>query len=137
VSTFPATSKVSDLAGFVVTQCLFDYGLSLVLSRGPQSALLRIEGLFKLKLDGDWEIDPSGDRSSLCPSLKLFKRTIESAALLGTRELELVFSGDARLSVYGGREYEAWTLNLPDGTLVVSGTDGEVSVFPKHHDRRH
>jgi hypothetical protein len=76
---------------------LFDYGLSLVLSRGPQSALLRIEGLFKLKLDGDWEIDPSGDRSSLCPSLKLFKRTIESAALLGTGEPELVFSGDARL----------------------------------------
>jgi hypothetical protein len=108
---------------------MVDSGLSLLLSRGPQSALLRIEGRFRVRLDGEWELDPEGDRSLLGPSLRLFGRAIESAKLLPSGELELALSGDAWLLLYGGREYEAWTLNLPDNILVVSGVDGEVSVF--------
>ena len=108
---------------------MVDSGFSLTLTRGQQSALLRIEGLFRLRLDGEWELDPSGDRSLLGPSLKLFGRAIESAKLLPSGELEIVFAGDAWLLVYRGREYEAWTLNLPNNILVVSGIDGEVSVF--------
>ena len=121
--------EISDLVGFQVAQCLVDSGLSLLFSRGPHSALLRIEGLFRLRLDGEWELDPEGDRSLLGPSLRLLGRAIESAKLIASGELELAFSGDAALLLYRGVEYEAWTLNLPDDILVVSGVDGEVTVF--------
>ena len=121
--------EISHLEGFQVAQCLVDAGLSLALSRGQQSALLRIEGMFRLRLDGEWELDPSGDRSSLGPCLKLFGRAIESAKLLPYGELELALTDDAWLLLYRGREYEAWTLNLPDNILVVSGPNGQVSVF--------
>jgi len=122
-------AAVLKLAGFEVTQCMVDRALSLALRRGDQSAVLRIEGSFRLKLGQEWELDASGDRLSLCPSLQLFGRVIESANLLGTGELEVVLSGDARLLLYSGREYEAWTLSLPNNTLIVSGAEGGVSVF--------
>jgi len=129
VTESPSARAISDLVGFQVAQCVVDSGVSLVLSRGKQSAPLRIEGLFRLRLDGEWELDPSGDRSLLGPSLKLFGRAIESAKLLASGELEIVLTGDAWLLLYRGRDYEAWTLNLPGNVLVVSGTDGEISVF--------
>ena len=129
MSTHAAVPEISNLLGFEVTQCLVDRALSLRFSRGQQSALLRIERSFRLTLDGEWELDPESDRASLGPSLRLFGRVVESAQLLVTGELELVLSGGAGLLVYRGRNYEAWTLRLPDDILVVSGIDGEISVF--------
>ena len=113
MSTRAAVPEISNLLGFEVTQCLVDRALSLRFSRGQQSALLRIERSFRL----------------LGPSLRLFGRVVESAQLLVTGELELVLSSGAGLLVYRGRNYEAWTLKLPDDILVVSGIDGEISVF--------
>src|SRR5467141_1247153 len=120
---------VAGLAGYQVNQCIVDHALSLALRRGEQTALLRIEGSFLLRLDEEWDLDPSIGQTALCPALGLFGRKIESAMLNRTGELELSLSGDGWLRIERGREYEAWTLSLSDNTLIVSGVDGEVSVF--------
>lgn len=120
---------MASLAGYQVSQCIVDHALSLALRQGEQSALLRIEGSFRLGLNEEWEIDASSQRSALGPSLGLFGRTIESANVMPTGELELVMTDGAWLRVHKGREYEAWSLSLPNKTLIVSGIDGEVSVF--------
>jgi hypothetical protein len=122
-------TQVTGLAGYLVNQCIVDYALSLALSRGERTALLRIEGAFFLRLDREWELDASTGPSALCPSLGLFGRTIESAKLVRTGELELAFSGGGWIRVAKGREYEAWSLSMSDKTLIVSGVDGKVSVF--------
>ena len=120
---------LSVLSGLEVSQCIVDVGFSLRMARATESALLRIEGSFRLRLDKEWVLDPETEPSSLAPALGLLGRTIDSAGVRASGELELSFSGDAWLLVNAGREYEAWTLSLPDNTLIVSGTDGEVSVF--------
>jgi hypothetical protein len=124
-----ALKQVAGLAGYRVNQCIVDHALSLALRRGEQSALLRIEASFLLRLEREWEVDASTGPSAFCPGLGLFGRTIESATLARTGQLELAVSGGGFLRVDGGREYEAWSLSMPDRTLVVSGVDGEVSVF--------
>jgi hypothetical protein len=129
VSFSAAATEISGLAGFEIAQCIVDSGFSLALRRAQQYSTLRIESLFRLKLDGEWELDPGGDRALLCPALNLIGRVIESAKLVKSGELDLALSGDAWLLAYSGRQLEAWTLSLPDNTLIVSGIEGEVSVF--------
>ena len=129
MSPSDASVDLSGLSGFRITQCLVDSAFSLAMSHERKLALLRIESPFRLRLGQEWVFDPADQRSTLGPALGLFGMVILSAKVIRSGELELVLPGDGWLLAYAGRDYEAWTLSLPDKTLIVSGVDGKISVF--------
>lgn len=132
-----ASLAVARIVGYEVSQCIVDHAFSLSLLReAHESAVLRVEGEFRLSLEGEWNLGP-GDSvgKSYAPALGLLFRTIESASLDPTGSLHIGFSGGASLLAYPGDHYESWTLNLPGDTLVVSGVAGDVSFFPPGDQR--
>ena len=125
------------LGGFRVTRWAVDFALTLYLDK-PRAetkeprldAEIRVEGRFSYEnANSRIEIDPQHEPAALAPILALRGQCLESATVTKAGELELRFQNGARIRVYSGTKYEAWTLNAPGGVLIVGGVNGMVSIF--------
>lgn len=119
-----------DIGGFKVVQCVVDMAFTLHLSKEKQRVMVQVTGPFALArheelLELDAEVDPTG----LGPALALSRTSVETAVIDESGELELTFADGAFLRVPPHPEYEAWTLTLTDGPIVVSGPGGKLTFF--------
>lgn len=118
------------LAGFMVSRCLVDFGFTLDFSRGREWSSLRIDEPFELNIRGAmFHCDAANEREALGPALTLFRRTVEAVWIAEDDSLHVVFDGETSLAVPRDSEYESWTLNGPNGELVVAGPGGNLSIF--------
>jgi hypothetical protein len=119
-----------DLNGHKVTQCLVDFAITLELERRGQRITVRVEGPFTLSAAGEThELSAEARPRELGPALELSRRSIRAAVVHKTGDLELTFDDDSVLRVPSDPQYEAWTLTVTDGPIIVSGPGGKLTFF--------
>jgi Family of unknown function (DUF6188) len=126
----------ADLRGFTVMRCVVDYAFSLELARaeaavrGQEWAGVRIEGPFDYVVeDTTRRLHAEECPEALGPALRLFRQTIESAAITHGGTLQIQFSGGAFLRVPSLPDYEAWELTEGDGRRLICMPGGEIAIF--------
>jgi len=118
------------VVGFVVSRCIVDFGYTLDMSSGRRNATLRIDVPFEVYIEGRvLRCDAATHREALGPALLLFRRSVEVMWIADDDTLHITFSDEASLSVPRDPDFESWTFNGPDGTLVVAGPGSRLSVF--------
>lgn len=124
------------IVGLEVNACVIDYALTLRLAtntagRYDIAGNLRIEAAFTFTAAGiTVQCHPGSDPVGLGPALSLFRQTITEATVAPNGALRLAFGNRATLDVPPDSDYEAWTLAMSNGALVVCGPEGIVSTFP-------
>lgn len=124
--------RVLPLAGFEVTQCRFDYQLTLHLKGPGGMAELVIEQDFTLSLPGLTEqaLCPGGHPRELAPAIELYGLAIERATATLDGELEIVFTDGTILRAGPGEHYEAWSLVAASGAQVIAIPGGGLFDLP-------
>jgi hypothetical protein len=115
-----------------VTQCRFDRAVSLLLADASVSFLVRIEQSFVLlRGDGanDKRVDPEKRPTEGGPVLTLLDLAVSRVAAFKDGRLHLAFDGGWSIEVPPGTDYEPWTLNGPDGLLLVSVPGGDLAIW--------
>ena len=119
-----------DLKGHKVMQCVVDFAFTLELERLGQRVTVRVEGPFTLSRGGQThELDAEQRPRELGPALDLTRTSVRAAGVEKSGELELTFDDGTILRVASDPEYEAWTLTVTDGPIIVSGPGGELTFF--------
>jgi hypothetical protein len=119
-----------NLADYKVMQCVVDFAFSLDLEHDSQKVMIRIEGPFTLSKDGQtYELSAEDRPGDLGPALELSRTSIRSAVVQKSGELELNFDDGTALLVRGDPNYEAWTLTVTGGPIVISGPGGKLTFF--------
>lgn len=130
------------LVGLSVGRCIVDFAFTLHLvgdesERAPgrggrlREGYLQIGGPFECVVDGaTTRCDPEHDPTRLGPALALFRRSVKAAIIDAKGGLHLEFDGQAALWVPSDPHFESWDLHDSDGTLIISGPGGRISVFP-------
>ena len=119
-----------DLRDSRVVRCIVDFAFTLEVARDDESATIRISGPFALRRGGAaWDLDPEAAPAELGPALELSRTFVTSAIVQKNGELSLAFGDGSKLTVPNNDDYEAWTLTVADGPLVVSVPGGTVTVF--------
>lgn len=118
------------IAGRKVTRCAIDFAFSLEFwLAGDDRALVRIETPFTLVVQGrTLHIHPERP-SDLCPALKLFDCTVESAFSDRTGVLELKFTNGSILRVPPHAQLESWQVTLEGGAMLVAMPGGRVAAY--------
>jgi uncharacterized protein DUF6188 len=119
-----------DLKDHKVMQCVVDFAFTLELERLGQRVTVRLEGPFTLSRDGQThEMDAELRPRELGPALDLTRTSVRAADVQKTGELELTFDDGAVLWVGSDPNFEAWTLTVTDGPIIVSGPGGKLTFF--------
>ena len=119
-----------DLGGYKVMQCVVDFAFTLELNKDKQRVTIRVTGPFVLSRLGETlELDAEADPAGLGPALELSRTSLRAAVIRKTGELQLTFDDGAIVRVPSHPEYEAWTLTVTDGPIVVSGPGGKLTFF--------
>ena len=119
-----------DLSGHTVIQCVVDLAFTLELQGRRQRTTVRIEGPFTLSAaDKTYELDAEARPRDLGPALELTRRSIRGAVVHKTGNLELTFDDGAVLRAPSHHQYEAWTLTVTNGPIIVSGPGGRLTFF--------
>ena len=119
-----------DLGGYKVMQCVVDYAFTLELNKERQRVTIRVESPFSLTHgDAVDEFDAEANPTGLGPALGLSRTTVSTAVVHKTGDLELGFEDGSVIRVPSDAEYEAWTLTVTDGPIVVSGPGGKLTFF--------
>ncbi|MBV8527085.1 MAG: hypothetical protein JOZ75_02085 [Candidatus Dormibacteraeota bacterium] len=108
-----------------------DLAFTLELERETSRATLRIEGRFTLRMPAGREVqlDPENDAAGLGPALALCRATLETSDAHPDGSLALLFANGASVMVPPDPEFEAWTLTISDGSMMVSGPGGRLTSF--------
>lgn len=116
--------------GMSVTQCRFDFALSLVFAGDAIEGHVVISSSFRMNSRGASPITlvPAGDPSAMAPALTLAHRPIHRMTALKTGELRIELE-DVEVDVPASGEYEAWNLWLSDQFRLVSLPGGELAVW--------
>lgn len=112
-----------------VTQVRFDYAVTLLTDDGTQ---LRVESRFALRESASGDslfVDPerAGPYASKIVAL-LGKRIVESVIEPGG-SIEIEFEGGINLRVEPDAHYEAWDLNVGDGSKAVCLPGGGLAIW--------
>jgi len=119
-----------DLGGYKVMQCVVDYAFTLELNKERQRVTIRVSGPFSLNRgDAIEEFDAETNPTGLGPALELSRTSVRTAVVHKTGNLELAFDDGSVMRVPSDPEYEAWTLTVTDGPIVVSGPEGKLTFF--------
>jgi hypothetical protein len=119
-----------DLTAHRVEQVAVDYAFSLTLRHDEHRVTIRVEGPFQLRRgDRVDDMDPEARPGELGPALELSRATGTAATVRKTGELEIVFGDGSILSVPSDPAFEAWTLTVTGGPMIVSGPGGVVTTF--------
>lgn len=118
------------LAGFMVSRCLVDFGFTLDFSRGRELSSLRIDEPFELNMrDVVFHCDAANEREALGPALTLFRHRVEAVWIADDDTLHIMFDGELSLTIPRDPDFESWTLNGPAGELIVAGPGSRLSMF--------
>ena len=119
-----------DLADHKVMQCVVDFAFTLTLKKGEQGVTIRVEGPFSMTRGGrTYELYAEGRPGELGPAVELSRTSVRAAVVYKTGELKMTFDDGTVVRVPSDPEYEAWTLTVTDGPLIVSGPGGKLTVF--------
>jgi hypothetical protein len=119
-----------DLKGHKVMQCVVDFAFTLELERLGQRVTVRVEGPFTLSRGGQTrELDAELRPRELGPALDLTRTSVRAADVQKSGDLELTFDDGTILRVASDPKYEAWTLTVTDGPIIVSGPGGKLTFF--------
>jgi Family of unknown function (DUF6188) len=119
-----------DLKGHKVMQCVVDFAFTLELERMGQRTTVRVEGPFVLSQgDETHELDAEARPRELGPALELSRTSVRSGVVHKTGGLELTFDDGAVLRVPSEPKYEAWTLTVTDGPMIICGPGGKLTFF--------
>jgi hypothetical protein len=119
-----------DLKGSKVMQCVVDFAFTLELKKDEQRVTIRVEGPFELtRGDRTYELYAEGRPTELGPAMELSRTSVQTAVVRKTGDLEMTFDDGTVLRVPSDPTYEAWTLTVTDGPIMVSGPEGKVTVF--------
>lgn len=116
--------------GMSVTQCRFDFALSLVFAGDEIEGHVVISSSFRMNARGASPITlvPAGDPSAMAPALTLTRRPLHRMTALKTGELRIELE-DLEIEVPASGEHEAWDLWLSDQFRLVSLPGGELAVW--------
>ena len=122
------------IEGLTVTQCRFDYAVTLVLDDGTTSFTIRIAEPFALRVGAGgtdaWSVDPEHRPPEGAPVLALLDLAAKRLLAFKDGRLQLSFDGDWSVEVPSGTHYEAWQLTGADGRLLlVSAPGGNLATF--------
>jgi hypothetical protein len=78
---------------------------------------------------GSTEVNPEGDPRLLGPALAVARSAVESVTAFMDGRLEIVFEGAVVWRVSPSPRFEAWTINSPDGVLLVGLPGGSVATW--------
>jgi hypothetical protein len=122
---------VIPMSGATVTQCRVDSAFTMVATAPDNGTFeVRIETGLRCSLIPDERLlDPEDDPRQLAPLLGLLQLEVLRATASSRGELALRFVDGTRLDVPADPDYEAWTLNGPNGLLLVSIPGGDVGVW--------
>jgi hypothetical protein len=119
-----------NLGGFKVMQCVVDHAFTLELDKERQRVTIRVSGPFSLTQGGAMEqFDAEANPTGLGPALGLSRTSVHTAVMHNTGDLELAFEDGSVMRVPSDADYEAWTLTVTDGPMVVGGPGGKLTFF--------
>jgi hypothetical protein len=108
-----------------------DYAVTIHADAAGHSLTIRIEGPFKFGGEGRvLELKPE-NTSSLAPILSLMTTSMESLTVSSTGDLRIQFTSGALLSVAAGGQFEAWSVAVDNGPLMIGGPGKTVAVFDR------
>ena len=124
----------------VVTQLRIDNAFSLAFdSSETHWWVLRLEGGFEIDLpDGRRQsFDEEAGAGQLGHAAEaLLHRTVTAASVSEAGVLTIAFSDQTQLRVHPHCQWEARTLNGPEGQLIVCGPGGNLSVWGKNEKQK-
>jgi hypothetical protein len=113
------------LSGKRVEQLRFDYAVTLVFD---DDADMRISAPFAAISPAPVAVDPEAlTAETLALTISVLHKTVVSASIVENSVLRLELEGDLVLHAQPSERYEAWSLNLPNGTQLESYPGGEIA----------
>jgi Family of unknown function (DUF6188) len=111
----------------IITQLSFGWGLSMIAEggEGSERADIQIEGTFRFERNGETpaEFEPGEWLDSRAADLlSLIHRRLVSAEVSAGGGLKLYFDAGVSVTVYPGKEFEAWQFHSP--SLNAYGLSG-------------
>lgn len=121
--TWPTTSGPDD-----VVRCMVDYAFSIHTEGG---IVLRVENEFIYKSASglSQRLNPAGDPSQLGPALSIARSSVTAGFADDRGNLHVDFADGSTVEVSPDEQYEAWTLNGPEGLLLVSCPGGGLTTW--------
>ena len=120
-------------ADAAVSQCRFDYAVTLIIETAHGFSELRIEQPMDLVLParagGSLRVPMHGSAVEMAPALELLHQVPTLLDAHKDGRLVLHFAAGGQLSVDADPEYEPWTLTGPDGLRLVSMPGGDLAVW--------
>lgn len=130
VITEAADRYIVDLAQYKVVQCIVDFAFVMELEKDNERVTIRLEGPFTLRrADKTDELDPEHRPGELGPAIELLRKSVREAIVQKAGELDMMFDDGTALRAPSDLKYEAWTLTVTDGPVIVSGPGGKVTLF--------
>ncbi|TVU66765.1 hypothetical protein FQP90_01070 [Paenarthrobacter nitroguajacolicus] len=109
-----------------IVRCMVDYAFSIETQGG---IVLRVENEFIYETASGLthRLDPAGVPSLLGPALSIARSSVTAGIADDRGTLHLDFADGSAIAVPADEQYEAWTLNGPDGLLLVSTPGGSLA----------
>lgn len=121
-----------DLKGFQVVSCMIDFGFCLNLELDQAQVHIRISSPFMFRRGvNQWALDPEERPSELGPVLHLCRAVATAGQVDVDGSLNLSFEGGDHLQVSPDDHYEAWTLTVTNGPMLVSCPGGDLAIFDR------
>jgi hypothetical protein len=111
-----------------VALCMVDYAFSIHTRGG---IILRVENAFTYKTPSgqNHRLDPAGDPSLLGPALSIARSSVTAGIVDDLGTLHVDFADGSAIDVSADNLYEAWTINGPEGLLLVSCPGGGLATW--------
>ncbi|GGJ18108.1 DUF6188 family protein [Paenarthrobacter histidinolovorans] len=112
----------------LIVQCRVDYAFTICTDGGM---VLRIGSVFTLKTAAGsiHQLDPNGEPTRLGPALSITQSSIVAGFADDRGALHVEFSDGSVIDVPADNSYEAWTINGPQGLLLVSCPGGSIASW--------
>ncbi|MDR6986018.1 hypothetical protein J2Y66_000481 [Paenarthrobacter nitroguajacolicus] len=111
-----------------IVRCMVDYAFSIETNGG---IVLRVENEFIYKTASGLihRLDPAGVPSLLGPALSIARSAVTVGIADDRGNLHVDFADGSSVGVSSNEQYEAWTLNGPEGLLLVSCPGGCLTTW--------
>lgn len=117
------------LEGTCLSQVIVDFAITLRFLASQFHSSIRIGQPLTVSAASGSSLLSSNPSSDLRPLLSLINSNVESCLAFDSGELQLSFSGGARLSVTPHPQYEAWEFESSMGERIVSVPGGALTVW--------
>ncbi|MCF3139098.1 DUF6188 family protein [Paenarthrobacter sp. AR 02] len=111
-----------------IVECRVDYAFTICTDGGM---ILRIESafIFKTAAGNIHQVEPNGEPALLGPALSITRSSIAAGFADDRGALHVEFADGSAINVPANMNYEAWTINGPQGLLLVSCPGGSIASW--------